>query len=301
MDRRKGLLVGILILVAFTIVPISVFALSITAKVQAISISNPLETGTDSSGNTVTWMDIAGDYVVTPDTNAHILISPIYSNGNPETPDNYARIEVGDDPTTDSVTIKNARIQIQGPTGIEYQLEFSATLTSEPHTAPGPPVMNVTYELKGLNAGTVTRNNYTQAATSDTVRAQASVTSPPGSTPVSLSPPAQLSKTITCGGIALGCHKFFTVIPTSLLKVWPRPPELAVGQDRILKGNFWFKLTQTIDVLDLTALQIKGTPSGAGPTDGEGAVAPGGGGAAGTGDRHDAAPAPGRKAPPRTR
>lgn len=241
-----------------------------------------INAGTDTNGNNIFWMDISGVYPIgTPPNDYSITITPKCQAGSP--PYNVARIESGDDVQGDFLALKNVQITVSkiiSPIP-DNLISFQATFTPAPITdRTQSPQLKAGFRVEGtyngITYGTLTRG--ISAAVGDRVRSRGSLwyENPAGSgnwqqwliQDSTFYPPTlyiELYKDICTGAAGSACATFFTAVlppsssayPSQLNKVWDStsaPIDLVQGPPpslRKLVGEFYFKITDTRDVLTI--------------------------------------------------
>jgi hypothetical protein len=162
-----------------------------------------------------------------------------------------ARIEIGDDTQVDKIALVNAKITVSAPVTTEYRIAFWSTFNPNPTTG-----ANVWYKLVGTSAGNLLRGF--NAAGGDTVRARGSIEYTAGSGSWTTIGGGDLQKTISTGPAVNG--NFFTGTTIKSLQ-WTGP----LTQARVLRGEFWFTMQNTSDILSLpVGISVYNDTSGGG-------------------------------------
>ena len=199
-----------------------------------------------NAGNTLSWVNIAGSYNFGTYT---ITISPKCTTGS--APDNLARVEAGDDSADDVLALKNAKITISSiPNPVpEHLISFWGTFDKPPVTDSGPtPPVRAAYRLDGSN----NNNSFTRGlngASGNSVRARGSIKFPNSDSgtwwPIEDTTYIELNT----ADFAAGVKNFFHN-PYLIEKNWDSStsPNDLTGP-RVVKGEFWFKFTNTSDIL----------------------------------------------------
>ena len=197
-----------------------------------------------NSADTLSWVNIAGSYNFGTYT---ITISPKCTAGSP--PDNLARVEAGDDSADDVLALKNAKITISSipSPAPEHLITFWGTFDK-------PPVTNnsldqrAAYRLDGSN----NKNSFTRGlngASGNSVRVRGAVKFPNNETgtwwPIEDATYIELNTADFSSGVKNFFHN-----PYLIEKNWDSStsPNNLTGP-RVVKGDFWFKFTNTSDIL----------------------------------------------------
>jgi hypothetical protein len=206
----------------------------------------------ENAGKTKSWINVAGSYTFgTPPNTYTITIAPKCTTG--AAPDNLARVEAGDDSADDVLFLKNAKITISSipNPAPEHLISFWATFNSPPSTDRNhtPLPIRMAYKLDGSNDG----NSFTRGfggATGNSVRARGSIEFPKDSNtwwPIESSTFIELNT----ANFSAAVKNFFHG-PWLIEKNWDAtssPNDL--NGPRVLKGDFWFKFTNTSDILSI--------------------------------------------------
>jgi hypothetical protein len=209
-----------------------------------------------------TYINIAGAYTVGAVPNQYILtISPKCTTGSAR--EQVARVEAGDDGDNDRLSLKNVRITVSAVTipASENLIEFSGTFNNPPRTNPTTnPPLRAAYRLDG-GGGTV---NYignlmrgVQGATGDMVRGRGnlSVQNPPDSGtwvdwPIDASTSPEIRYDVTAAnGNIVSKNNYY---PYRIEKNYDASNSVTpLDGPRKVKGQFWFTLSNTSDLLSM--------------------------------------------------
>lgn len=221
-----------------------------------------------NAAQTMSWVNIAGNYTFGSSPNTYtITIAPKCTTGS--APDNLARVEAGDDSANDTLALKNAKITISSipSPAPEHLVSFWATFNNPPSTDRSvSPEVRMAYRLDGTNDG----NSFTRGlggATGNSVRARGSVEFTKGAnTWWAIEDDTYIE--LNTANFSSAVKNFFHG-PYLIEKNWDStssPTDLN-GQ-RVLKGDFWFKFTNTSDILSIPRacgatglVQIKSIPA----------------------------------------
>jgi len=204
------------------------------------------------TGGNKSWVNIAGSYTFGTSPNTYtITITPKCTTG--AAPANLARIEAGDDTQNDLIALKNAKITISSipNPAPEHFISFWGTFNNPPRTNRlENPELRMAYRLDG---GSLDGNSFTRGlggATGNSVRARGSIEFPNDSNtwwPIESSIFIELNTANFSGAV-----KNFFHGPWLIDKNWDStssPSDL--NGPRVLKGDFWFKFTNTSDILSI--------------------------------------------------
>ncbi len=224
--RKPSMVLSFLLGLAF--LPASVHAVSITVDIGGTTV-----TGTDSvvisnaDGSAKTYGNIKIEGL-TAGTTAKVVAGTGAAGGN--------------DANDDKLSLINAKITPVNTFSTEYRIAFWGTFDNKPTTTDGA----YAYQLSGSG------ELKPPFGKNDTVRARGSIEYPSGSwTQI---PGMDLSKTVT-----FTSSTFFS---NSLSQNVPSPN---IDGQRTLKGEFWFTLKQTQDVLKLSStigITLASAPAG---------------------------------------
>lgn len=242
-------------------------------QINGTAVDQPV---TSNGANTLSWINIAGSYTFGAAPNTYtITIAPKCTTG--AAPDNLARVEAGDDSQDDVLTLKNAKITISSiPTPApEHLVSFWATFINPPSTdRTANPEKRMAYRLDGSN----NKNSFTRGlngASGNSVRARGSIEFTKGSNnwwPIESATYIELNT----ADFSANARNFFHG-PYQIDKNWDSmssPVDLT--GPRVVKGDFWFKFTNTSDILSMPQtcgqagyVQIKSIPAFIPPQPGE--------------------------------
>ena len=229
-----------------------------------------------NTGNTLSWVNIAGSYTFGTDPNSYtITITPKCTTGS--APSNLARVEAGDDSQDDVLALKNAKITISSipNPAPEHLLSFRGTFDNPPSTKRSQtPQIQMAYRLDG----SISKNSFTRGlsgASGNSVRARGSIEFPKGSNtwwPIENATYIELNNSSFSS-----TAKTFFQVPSLIDKNWDSiSSPVDLNGPRVVKGDFWFKFTNTSDILSIPQtcgqagyVQIKSIPAFIPPPDGD--------------------------------
>ena len=236
-------------------------ALSSPADAQSVTDlkatinGTPSKDPTVSTGGNKSWVNIAGNYTFgTPPSTYTITIAPKCTTG--AAPANLARIEAGDDTQDDLIALKNARITISSipNPAPEHLISFRGTFNNPPSTNRSVnPELRMGYRLDGSNDGNSFMRNLGGAA-GNSVRARGSVEFPKDSNtwwPIE----NETSIEVNTANFSPTVKNFFHGPDATAFKIEKTWSSTTSPNDlngpRVLKGDFWFKFTNTSDILSI--------------------------------------------------
>ena len=304
---QRTMFVTVSALIAIVATPCWLQASFVDPITVTINGASPVDATTYNDGANKSWVNIAGNYTFGTSPNTYtITIAPKCTSG--ASPENLARVEGGNDGPSDILTLKNVKITISSipSPAPEHLISFWGIFNPDPVTDPTQnPELRVAYRNDG---GTGTGTGFVgtllrglSPAVNDKVRARGalSVEDPAGSQnwmdwwSIEDGTNIELNNTVTC--TTSNCEKFFKT-PNKIEKNWDSSTSSVPLKQRArkVKGDFWFTLTDTRDILSIPPncstinyFQIKDIPAFGPPPakPREGDTQPAAGGTGRTGDR----------------